>query len=162
MKCLLLSLFLLCCVPFCVDAQKNNSPFEPLLTAYYEVKNALVKSDANLASEKATELVKLTNGVDMKKLSEGDSKVYSVIYSTMKIAATNIAESEMIEEQRKDFITLSKQLTELIKSIKIADQTIYQQYCPMKKASWLSSKMKIENPYYGNEMLDCGEIVAKF
>ena len=162
MKYLLLGLCLLCCVPFCVDAQKNNLLFEPLLTAYYEVKNALVKTDANLASEKATELVKLMNGVDMKKLFEGDSKVYSVIYPTMKSAANNIAESEMIEEQRKDFITLSNLLTELIKSIKIVDQTIYQQYCPMKKASWLSSKKEIENPYYGSEMLDCGKIAAKF
>jgi hypothetical protein len=32
------------------------------------------------------------------------------------------------------------------------------QYCPMKKASWLSDSKDIRNPYYGANMLDCGSV----
>jgi len=31
-------------------------------------------------------------------------------------------------------------------------------YCDMAKASWLQMDRKIRNPYYGKEMLECGEI----
>jgi hypothetical protein len=35
--------------------------------------------------------------------------------------------------------------------------TLYQQYCPMKKAYWLSETPTIKNPYYGKEMPTCGK-----
>ena len=31
-------------------------------------------------------------------------------------------------------------------------------YCPMKKAHWLQHDAKITNPYFGTEMLDCGDV----
>ena len=30
-------------------------------------------------------------------------------------------------------------------------------YCPMVKKSWLQKGEQIKNPYYGSEMLECGE-----
>lgn len=34
-------------------------------------------------------------------------------------------------------------------------------YCPMVKESWLQPKGEIGNPYYGQSMAKCGEIVSK-
>lgn len=34
-------------------------------------------------------------------------------------------------------------------------------YCPMVDAEWLQSDAEITNPYYGSEMLRCGEIVRQ-
>ncbi len=31
-------------------------------------------------------------------------------------------------------------------------------YCPMVKKPWLQTGTLVRNPYYGNEMLECGEI----
>ncbi|RYF87461.1 MAG: DUF3347 domain-containing protein, partial [Chitinophagaceae bacterium] len=47
-------------------------------------------------------------------------------------------------------------------SLKLSSQPIYLQYCPMKKASWLSSEKQIRNPYYGSSMLTCGEVTETF
>ena len=46
----------------------------------------------------------------------------------------------------------------LAKAVKLSTQTIYQDYCPMKKAFWLSEVPAIKNPYYGKAMLTCGKI----
>jgi hypothetical protein len=46
----------------------------------------------------------------------------------------------------------------LAKAAKLSPQPVYEQYCPMKNAYWLSSEASIKNPYYGNEMLSCGEV----
>ena len=35
---------------------------------------------------------------------------------------------------------------------------VYLEYCPMAKASWLSSEKEISNPYLGNKMLKCGSV----
>jgi hypothetical protein len=46
----------------------------------------------------------------------------------------------------------------LAKAVKLSVQPVYQDYCPMKKAYWLSSEAAIKNPYYGSQMLSCGKI----
>jgi hypothetical protein len=30
----------------------------------------------------------------------------------------------------------------------------------MKKASWLSETEEVRNPYYGDDMLECGKVTA--
>jgi hypothetical protein len=46
----------------------------------------------------------------------------------------------------------------LAKAVKLSSDPIYEAYCPMKKASWLSSEKVIKNPYYGSAMLTCGSV----
>ena len=42
---------------------------------------------------------------------------------------------------------------------------LYQAYCPMynnnKGAQWLSDSREIQNPYYGSEMMKCGEVIKE-
>ena len=54
----------------------------------------------------------------------------------------------------------SKNMYELIKTLKLNTSTVYEQYCPMKKAAWLSESEDIRNPYYGDDMLECGTVSA--
>jgi hypothetical protein len=46
---------------------------------------------------------------------------------------------------------------ELVKGLMLHTTTLYEQYCPMKKATWLSETAAIKNPYYGSQMLTCGK-----
>jgi hypothetical protein len=50
-------------------------------------------------------------------------------------------------------------MASLAKSVKLTTEPIYQAYCPMKKANWLSNDKAIKNPYYGSAMLTCGKVV---
>ena len=77
--------------------------------------------------------------------------------SLLKDART-IAQSKDLSTQREKFATLSTTMIALAKTVKLSTEPVYLQYCPMKKASWLSNTKAIKNPYYGNAMLTCGNV----
>lgn len=123
-----------------------------LLMQYYAIKDALVVGNATNASTSADQFIKVANSIDYKLISEGN------INALLK-DATSISEAKDIKKQREYFSNFSNNMTELAKSVKLSAEPIYQAYCPMKKANWLSNEKTIKNPYYGNAMLSCGQVV---
>lgn len=71
--------------------------------------------------------------------------------------AEQISNSKDIKQQRELFAGFSNNMAALAKAVKLTTEPVYQQYCQMKKALWLSSSKAIKNPYFGNAMLTCGK-----
>jgi hypothetical protein len=142
---------------FAQDNTKTTSLIQ-LLNSYYDIKNALVSSDAKTASSKAVDLVKALNAVDIKALSETDMKTFMLLQDKLGFDAKHIAENTGIAEQREHFSSLSNNIYKLAKTVKLSAEPVYQQYCPMKKMYWLSSEASIKNPYYGKAMPTCGKV----
>ena len=136
---------------FAQDSTQQRQ-LDQLLSQYYNIKDALVAGNGNLASSQAEEFIKTANSIDYKVISEGN------INALLK-DATPISETKDINNQREHFANLSNNMATLAKSIRLSTQPIYQAYCPMKKANWLSSEKEIKNPYYGSAMLTCGRVV---
>lgn len=115
---------------------------------YIDLANALVKSDAPAARI-------ASNAIEAgaKDLERGDI----VAATAAKITATT-----NIESQRAAFATLSNNLIELVKRSGLQTGELYVDFCPMamndKGAYWLSSTKTINNPYFGEKMLTCGEV----
>ena len=130
----------------------DQSRLTKVLQSYYSVKDALVSGDAAAASAGATAFIKNLNGISYKHISEGNVNV-------LLHDAGTIADAKTIDKQRNAFANFSTNMTTLAKTLKLSDQPVYIQYCPMKKASWLSSEQGIKNPYYGNAMLSCGKVM---
>jgi len=129
---------------------------------YFALKDALVKSDGNLASAKAKELLNALNAVQMNKLSNEEHTVWMKVMKDLAFDAEHIAETKDVAHQRDHFMSLSKNMYELIKVSK-QETPVYYQHCPMankgKGANWLSKENAIKNPYYGSQMLTCGSTV---
>lgn len=136
---------------FAQDSQQQ-SQLSQLLTQYYNIKDALVTGNSANASTSADQFVKTLNGIDYRVVSEGN------INALLK-DGTSISESKDIKKQRDQFANLSSNMTALAKAVKLSSQPVYQVYCPMKKAAWLSNEQTIKNPYYGSAMLSCGTVV---
>lgn len=132
------------------DTTQGN--LSQLLAHYYGIKDALAVDNAADASAHAKEFIKAANGIDYKIISEGN------INALLKDAGT-IADSKDIKKQREVFANLSANMITVAKTVSLSPVPVYEQYCPMKKASWLSSEKEIKNPYYGKTMLTCGEVV---
>jgi multidrug efflux pump subunit AcrA (membrane-fusion protein) len=66
-----------------------------------------------------------------------------------------------LKEQRRIFKSLSAEIIALFKAHPPKGLTLYLQHCPMVMADWLAETEQINNPYYGSEMLRCGEVVEK-
>lgn len=162
MKTLLLSAVLFAALSVSAKNDRNSTVGETslsrLLTQYYNIKNALVSSDANTAAIQAGEFVKILSSIDMKTLPEADMKTFMSLQERLAFDAKHISETKEIGHQRDHFKSFSDNFYKLAKAVKLSEQPIYQSYCPMKKAYWLSSEAAIKNPYYGSQMLTCGKV----
>ena len=143
------------------ETQKTNE-LQPVFDSYFELKDALVKTDGNSASVKAKTLLTAINNVKMDKLDMEVHMVWMKVLNDLKEHSEHIADTKDIKHQRDHFMDLSKKMYDLIKVSKQETPTYYQ-HCPMandgKGADWLSKENTIKNPYYGSQMLTCGKTV---
>jgi len=116
--------------------------------AYLKLKDDLVNSDGK-AAQKAADTLQNSLG-NIKGCKEAEEL-------TKKIAAT-----DDLKSQRLLFLQLSQDVIPLVKGIKSPKDPIYVAYCPManegKGGYWLTAQKEIKNPYYGKDMMECGEI----
>lgn len=139
-------------------AQTNAK--QSLLSSYYDIKNALASSDASAAAAKSGDFLKVIGGMDAKSFPGGEMAVFKGYQEKLTFDARHMSESKDVAHQREHFASFSANFTKLAKAIKLTDQTVYYDYCPMKKTYWLSENKEIKNPYFGKQMLDCGKVVS--
>ncbi|SFZ94778.1 Protein of unknown function [Flaviramulus basaltis] len=138
-----------------VSTQKNGAT-SAIIDAYFQIKNALVTDSKENAAKGGTALLAAFSKFDMKTLTDGTRQEYMEIAESAKEQAEHIVENP-IDHQREHFETLSTDINDLI-TLLGTDKTLYLDYCPMKKVSWLSETKDIKNPFYGSEMLTCGNV----
>ncbi len=122
-----------------------------ILQSYYGIKDALVADNRGAASANALAFIRNINGISYQVISEGN------IDALVKDASV-IADAKDVATQRRYFVNFSSNMVEVAKALPMSASPVYVQYCPMKDASWLSNDKAIRNPYYGCEMLTCGEV----
>lgn len=144
------------------EQAKQINQLQAVFDGYFEVKNALVKTDGNTASIKATALLLAIDTVKMEIVTTDQHIVWMKVLKNVKEDTEIIANTKDAKKQRDHFDTLSKNMYDLIKVSKQETPT-YLQHCPMandgKGADWLSKESTIKNPYYGSMMLTCGKTV---
>ena len=144
------------------NAAQETNQLTAVFDNYFSLKDALVKTDGNTASAKAKDLQTAINAVKMEKLAMDVHMVWMKVLNDLKEDAEHINGTKDIAHQREHFMSLSKNMYELIKVAK-PSETVYYQFCPMandgKGANWLSKESGIKNPYYGSQMLTCGKTV---
>lgn len=144
------------------SVHQEVNQLQVLFDQYFELKDALVKTDGTVASVKAAALSKSLNLIKMETLKKEEHNVWMQVEKELKTDAEHIADTKDIEHQRDHFMSLSKNMYKLIKISKHSDP-VYYQFCPManegKGANWLSKENAIKNPYYGTKMLTCGKTV---
>ena len=128
------------------EAVKEKA-MEEIVNGYLDIKNALVASNAENAKAGAVALLEVIDATRMPEMQQTTKEM---------AAATELG------VQRTYFDSLSVALYEEIKEQPGNYQTLFKQYCPMafdnRGAFWLSSNREIENPYFGDEMMNCGRV----
>ena len=130
-----------------------------MIPAYLKMKDALVAGDAPGVKEGARELVRQLSAIPTTGLGADEKSALSTSQGPLKA----IADSEVLDTQRKHFVRLNEVLIPIIENAGSGTQTLYVQTCPMadnnKGAAWLSAQKEIRNPYYGDAMLTCGRVI---
>lgn len=139
--------------------QLNN-----VVQEYLKLKDELVQSNFSTVTSSAKEIQKALNKVDMS-LVKGDLHISWMNHVNQMNNTLSILESSStLDAQRTAFLSLSNTLIESVKTYGLPG-VIYQQFCPMtdggKGGYWLSESEKIANPYFGDQMHNCGETITK-
>lgn len=129
---------------YTVFAQQTNK----LVNDYITIKNALVNGDSKSAAT-------AVSAFDQDLQATGD---FSGREALVKATAL-MTKATTIEKQRAALNDLSASLWTVVKASDKLDTPVYYQFCPMKKAYWISEEQAIKNPYYGANMLTCGKVV---
>ena len=137
---------------------KTDAAFNQLLTAYYDVKNALATDKKDVATSKVKILSAKVDAIPHKDLPAAQHTFWMEQAKIIKTKASELAAGKDIKTQRKSFEGISYAMIKTVKNIKFNNTTVFVQHCPMAKASWLNEKENIENPYYGSVMFDCGDV----
>ena len=66
---------------------------------------------------------------------------------------SDLAKSDTLKDARKAFGKLSEQAVKLASG----QPGFHVMHCPMVNKDWVQTSDKVANPYYGKEMLTCGE-----
>lgn len=143
-----------------IDQEINQ--LTPIFDNYFALKDALIQSEGNSASENAKRMLDVINSLKVNQLSDEERSVWMKVLKDLKLDTENIEETKDLERQRNYFITLSDNMYKLFKVSK-QEVPVYYQHCPManagKGAHWLSRENEIKNPYYGYQMLGCGKTI---
>lgn len=138
---------------------KDENILSAVYKSYFAIKDALVKGDGKAASANAKELYNAVDAVPMDKLPNAQHMVWMKYMKDISYNAEHIKSTTETDHQREHFVKLSTAIYEVMKAIKPA-YPVYYDHCPMynngKGGDWLSKESDIKNPYYGSQMLGCG------
>jgi hypothetical protein len=128
-----------------------------VITAYLGVKNALISGNNDATKSSAKELLTAISTVPTKQFTPEQNTLWAAYTDKLQFDSRHISESAAIDHQREHFTSLSKNMFELVKGLKLNTNTLTEKYSQIKKATWLSESAAIKNPYYGSQMLTCGK-----
>ena len=146
----------------------NQSAFsiDKIVKNYLAIKNSLANDDSDAAADAGKALSETMAKTGMEKVSSDQMEAYMSIADDAKEHAEHIGDNGgKIEHQREHFVTLSKDMEDLIQLFG-TNQKLYLDFCPMaddnKGAVWISETKEITNPYFGKEMATCGSVKKEF
>ena len=139
-----------------------KASIKEIVNAYLQLKNALTRDNTKDAATAGTGLETAFKTVDKTAMTAEQKKAFEDVVDDAREHAEHIgSNSGNIAHQREHFEMLSNDMYDLVKAFG-SEQTLYKDFCPMynnkKGAFWLSETKEITNPYYGNEMLKCGQV----
>lgn len=149
------------------DSDPFNGSYTQLLSTYFQMKDALVAGDTVSADAAADAMAMAADSVRLDEL-KGDSTgairdLARTFIMEINTASRFFSGSAGLEERRKKFESITELIWNLTRSIRFTGATVYYNFCPMafdnKGAYWLSAERPIRNPYFGDKMLTCGQVL---
>ncbi|MFA7005147.1 MAG: efflux RND transporter periplasmic adaptor subunit [Verrucomicrobiia bacterium] len=134
------------------DAVTSKQPAEAVsgvLAQYTKIQTALAADSLVGVAEAAQSIAKILADEPMKM-------------PALASQAGAVADAKDIAAVRERFKPLSASLIQFLKQEKVKTGKYSEVYCDMAKASWLQTNRVVKNPYYGREMLECGEITKSY
>jgi hypothetical protein len=151
MRAILAGLFLVLTTGWAM-AGPQTSVADRLLGHYYAIQRSLASDSIAGVSASAAQMADLSRRAAGTE-TQAKTQLTALANSAARLRATDL------KSARNEFGDLSDTLIAYLQTSKAKRNPPYQYYCSMVKKNWLQPGKEIRNPYYGNSMLTCGELV---
>ncbi len=129
------------------DTAALGEPAKSVYDHYLKIQTELAKDSLKGVEAEATAIAKASQADAAKTLP-----------AALAGQAEILAKAPDLKAARAAFKPLSASLIKNLANHKAGKEAYQEVYCPMAKAGWLQEGKKIRNPYFGKEMLTCGEL----
>ena len=140
------------------DTHDRQAVSTDLATHYLAIQVALADDSLIQVPEHSAALNDLAVAA-LEKSGHGDNQLGHGAAAAFASATGQLAKAKNLEEARRAFGELSDALVE--SGDMTTTGSLNVAYCPMAKRHWLQTGNEISNPYYGSQMLRCGEFVTQ-
>ncbi len=139
-----------------------NAQMAGLLDRYFDLKDVLVESDAEAAKEMTETFKSTAENVDGEGLNEETLALWISFSEVIVSRSDELLAEDDVDDQRYHFEFISEAMIDMVDTFRPVDYEVYHQSCPMVRdgsADWLSREEQIANPYHGDRMMTCGEVI---
>jgi hypothetical protein len=142
----------------------GGSVFQALLKEYEAVRLTLVDDSLDHVAHRAEamtgQVTELARNFDAESagVAADKSAECEALLPEISAATTRLAEATSLDEAREAFFALSKPMGRYRKLAGIEGSMVA--YCSMVKKAWIQPHGEIGNPYAGQMMPTCGEMIA--
>ena len=153
-------------IPGIVGAEQSNGSMYQEMSSHYEaIRLALLGDSLEGVNEHATAIfeqaTEQTEGFSPAKAGVPESQAgdVEVAFREIQSAASSLAAAGDLVSAREDFFALTKPMARYRKSSGTGGTVVA--YCSMAQKAWVQPEGEIGNPYMGQKMPRCGEIVGE-
>lgn len=144
------------------EAKKSSADLTELYSHYTHLTFALSGDDPKEAVSAAKGILASFPKIDKNGFSDEQKKEFAELEASIREHSEHIADNAgKIDHQREHLDIMSVDFYDLLKDFG-TPKPVYKLFCPMfndnKGTFWLSDSREVKNPYYGKEMLSCGEV----
>jgi len=134
---------------------------QAVYVAYLPLKDALVQTNGAAARQQAEALMAALKAVNGQPIKGAAAGAWQQDVAVLLGSTTSMLQQTDVANIRALLQPLSDQLYHTLVKFQVATGA-YRQYCPMAfdytGGYWLSDVEDIMNPYFGDEMLTCGNV----
>jgi len=145
--------------------ESDGSVYQDMSSHYEAIRLALLGDSLEGVNEHATAIfeqaTELTEGFSPAKAGVPESQAgdVEVAFREIQSAASSLAAAGDLVSAREDFFALTKPMARYRKSSGTGGTVVA--YCSMAQKAWVQPEGEIGNPYMGQKMPRCGEIVGE-
>jgi Cu(I)/Ag(I) efflux system membrane fusion protein len=139
-------------------ASEFDRAMEPILAEYLTIHHALAADETEGVRAAGREIEKQAKQLSPERATGEHAEHYKNVPADIRAACEKLDRAKDIGAMRAAFAELSKPISMWVTMAEPKGMSVM--YCPMKKAGWVQRGDEMANPYYGAEMLGCGEKVA--
>lgn len=139
-------------------ASAFDAAMADVLRPYLTIQDALARDTTDGVADAARALGAAAARLDPASVTGEHAGHYAEVPKKLTEAAAALAAAGDLAAARAAFKDLSKPMSMWATMARPAGLDVV--YCSMAPGGWVQTTGDIRNPYYGDEMLDCGEVVS--